>query len=156
MSTKRLNTRWKNCCISCNGFNVCLTNLWTAGITELKQKILIGLIVLTSLYLFVVLPMCLLLISVFIWFFFVYIFVFYLFILAVFILRRTNSLRRLVRLKRFSVQQYKYGTKSLVDGILLSFHRFNSCDKTMHKLEKFCRHYWNLISINRWHFQTVK
>ena len=59
--------------------------------------------------------------------------------LAVFILRRTNRLRRLVRLKKFSVRQYKYGTKSLVDGIFLSFHRLILCDKTMLKLEKLCR-----------------
>ena len=58
---------------------------------------------------------------------------------AVFILRRTNRLTRLVRLKKFSVRQYKYGTKSLADGIFLSFHRLNSCEKTMHKLEKLCR-----------------
>ena len=59
--------------------------------------------------------------------------------LAVFILRRTNRLRRLVRLKKFSVRQYKYGAKSLVDGIFLSFHRLILCDKTMLKLEKLCR-----------------
>ena len=64
----------------------------------------------------------------------------FLHILAVFILRRINRLRQLVRLKNFSVRQYKCGTKPLVDGIVLSFHRLNSCDdKTMRKLEKLCR-----------------
>ena len=53
--------------------------------------------------------------------------------------RRTNRLRRLDRLKNFSVRQYKYRTKSLLDGIFLSFHRLNLCEKTMHKLEKLCR-----------------
>ena len=53
--------------------------------------------------------------------------------------RRTNRLRRLDRLKNFSVRQYKYRTKSLLDGVFLSFHRLNLCEKTMHKLEKLCR-----------------
>ena len=58
--------------------------------------------------------------------------------MAVFILRRTNGLRQLVRLKNLSVQQYKYGTKSLVNGIFISFHQLNLCDKTIHRLEKLC------------------
>ena len=36
-------------------------------------------------------------------------------------MRRTNRLRRLVCLKNLSVQQYKYSTKSLVNGIFLFF-----------------------------------
>ena len=39
----------------------------------------------------------------------------------------------------FSYSRIYTETKSLVDGIFLSFHRLNLCDKTMHKLEKLCR-----------------
>ena len=54
--------------------------------------------------------------------------------MAAFILRRTNRLRRIVRLKNYSVRQYKYSTKPSDGGIFLSFIRLNSCDELMHKL----------------------
>ena len=60
-------------------------------------------------------------------------------IIAVFILRRRVRPRRIVRLKNYSVRQYKHGTHKYFRSFMRLFMRLNSCVETTHELEKLCR-----------------